>query len=265
LVLAPGNTVGYADFGLCEKLDQHVSRELARYLAGIHRPDLQQMLGLILALAVPAEGADGEKLKDEFMAEGHRWLGNISPVSAGRRPTDNRPPAARWIVGVMAALRRNRFQLPNEILALFRALASAETLAYRLAPSVHLRAPVAREYFAALELEETFRLLDPGVQQNLAVKLLTGLRDAPEQLNHILQELAEGRLAINLNVTEPSGTGRARDRRSRLIVAATMSVAVAWMIAEGGLPAIGSIPASRILGLVLGLLYLYIFIQVRLM
>ena len=261
LLLAPGNTMAYADSGLCEKVDPNISREVAHYIGGIHRPDLQEMFRLLLALAVPSEGADAEQLKDEFMAEGHQWLGNIPPAAAGRRSGGNRPPTVRWIVGVMQALRRNHFQLPGEIQALFRALVSAETLAYRLAPAVHLRSPVAREYFASLHLDEAFRLLEPGVQQNLSLKLLTALHDAPENLNRILQELAEGRLAVTLNVTEPSGAARARDRRSRLIVAAVISVAIAWMIGQGGLPAIGSVPVSGILGVALGLLYLYIFVH----
>jgi ubiquinone biosynthesis protein len=262
LLFAPGNAIGYAEFGLCEKLDQSTAREVARFLGEIHRPDLPQMFRVLLALAVPADGADVEKLKVEFMAESHRWLGNVPPVLAAHRSSDSRPPTARWMVGIMQALRRNEFRLPREILASFQTLVTAETLAYRLAPSVHLRT-VGREFFTDLQLAETFRFIDPAVQQNLIVKLLIALRDAPEHLNEILSELAEGRFTINLSATEYPPSAKARDQRARLIAAAVVSVAIAYLLAEGGLPAIGRVPASIILGIMLGLLYIYIFVQWR--
>jgi len=262
LLFFSGNTVGFADFALCEKIDQGVSREWAHFISGIYRTDLPQMFRTLLELLVPTAAADVEGLRDTFMAASHEWLRSPPPGKLPYRSRDGHPPTADWMIALVRAAQQHKFRVPAEVLGVFRTLLTVESVAYRLEPSVHLQS-AGSEFFMELQLREAFRLLKPDVQRDVTLDLLTTFRDAPEYLNQILAELAEGRFTLNLSATEHPRSAKTRDLRSRLVVAAVACVGIAGLLGEGELPMIASIPASVLLGAILALLYVYIVIQWR--
>lgn len=262
LLFFPDNTVGFVEFALCENRDQAVSREQARFIGGIYNTDVPQMFRMLLELLVPADDADVEGLRDAFTAASHEWLRSPPPVKLAHRSRDGHSPTADWMIAVVRAAQQNKFRVPAGMLGVCRTLLTVEDIAYRLEPSVHLHS-VGRSFFLELQLREAFGFLAPEVQHSVALNLLTTFRDAPEQLNRILAELAAGRFTLNLSATEHPRSARTRDQRSRLVVAALSCVGIAGLLGEGGLPSIGSIPASALLGVTLVLLYLFIAIQWR--
>jgi ubiquinone biosynthesis protein len=262
LLFFAGNTIGFADFGHFEKLDQVVSREQARFIGGIYRTGVAQMFRTFLEQLVPTVDSDVEGLRDAFMTASHEWLRSPAPVKLAHRSHNGHSPTADWMIAVVRAAQQNKFRIPAGMLGVCRTLVTVEGIAYGLEPSVHLQS-VGREFFLELQLQEAFRFLKPEVQHHVTLNLLTTFRDAPEYLNQILAELAGGRFTLNLSATQHPRSANTRDRRSRLLVAALACVGVAGVLGERGLPVIASIPASVLLGATLGLLYLYIAIQWR--
>jgi ubiquinone biosynthesis protein len=255
LLLLPGNRFTFVSFRHCESLDPTAALLHVRFLNGVFNTEMLRLFRTLEQLLVAEEGAGIEKMRDDFVTESHQWLRTAPPSDRSRGEHDHASPLANWLVSILQAARRNRFRTPAEMLSAWRTLVTVESLAHRLDPSVHLQS-IGAEVLKDISLNHTFRALEPVAQRKALVEMLEALRHAPEYLDQIISELARGRIAMNLHATEHAHTGATRDRRSRMLVAAGAAVGVAWLMGEPGLPTIATIPAARILAVVLGMLYL---------
>ena len=265
LIALPGERIGFVDFGLCDELDETVQERQTRYLAALYGRDVDQMFTALTELLVPSEETDIAAFRRDFSAETRSWLGRLwdgGPTTNGGPPPGERSPIGEWMVGVMRLARHHRLGLPPRILSMYRALLTAETVANELGTGADLGS-VGREFFTGLRLEQTLRGFTPDNLQQLALNLVGLVRDSPGQLHQILSELADGRFAVGMNMSEAPRAERARNRRARIIATAVLSVSVAVLLAVPGLPAVAGVSLGWPLGVLLVLLYAATALQWR--
>jgi predicted unusual protein kinase regulating ubiquinone biosynthesis (AarF/ABC1/UbiB family) len=220
------------------------------------------MLRALTEILIAGPETDVEGFRNDFLAATRTWFGRIrSRQPAARRSPEERSPVANWLIAVMRAARANGYRVPAGVLAIYRTLLTAETVAQRLDPRVNLRT-VGRAYFTDLQVRDAMRAFEPGSLRNSAMNILTLLRDASGQLNQILSDLAEGRLTIRVSESEEMAARHARNQRTRLVTAAVASVGLAFLVTAPP-PAAGGIPARAVLAALLALLYLWMGWQWR--
>lgn len=264
LLLLTGNTIGYVDFGLCDELDDTVRRSQLRYFTAVYNRNVEEMFRALTELLIPGERADLEGLRMDFLKETSGWLSRsrTSVVERSKRKPGERSPVAQWLTGVMRAARTHGFQAPPRILSMYRALLSAESIANELAPGVNLR-PVGQNFFASLAVEEVVQSLQPVRLQGLLLNILSLWRDSPGQIRQILTEFTEGRFLMKVEAAESSRVSRARDRRTKLLATAILSVGVALLAGQTPAQPWHRAPIREILYGVVFLLYVLAFIQWR--
>lgn len=261
ILLLPGNTVTFVGFGYCAALEPASGLSYTRFLLGVFSRELPRMSRAFETLLVATDSTQVEKLHDDFIHESHQWLRG-APPSRRTRAEEYSSPLSHWLAAILQVARQNRFQIPAAMLSAFRTLIALETVAIRLDPEVHLQS-AGQEVLNDIVLEDAFRRLEPMKQRSALLNLLNVLRDAPEQLDQILTELAQGRLNLSLNATEHPHSAATRNRRSRLMAAAIAAVGVAWLLGEPGVRSAGFFPASLVLAAILGFLYLCMIVLWR--
>jgi hypothetical protein len=110
--------------------------------------------------------------------------------------------------------RRNGYQIPSDVLSLYRALVTVETLATELGLPNGLR-DVGGRFFAELRRDEKFdQLFDRDRLQQVLLNTLTLTQDGPAQLAQILADAADGSVRCAWNPrTRPGWSGRRTDAR----------------------------------------------------
>lgn len=254
LLFLPANAIGYVDFGLCESIDQTVSREQARYLAAVYSHDAPRMFQALLELLIPGDRADADGLRTDFMNESARWLHD------GYEHTAERSPIAQFLLGVMSAARKNRFQVPSRLLAMYRTFLTTETTAHRLSRDVDL-GTVGSDFLLDLQVRNAVRETTPAELGKQLLSLLDLIRESPGRASQILSELTERRLPIRVVKSEDAADGRARHAYTRMIAAGMASLAVAFWAAQNAARLRGSLWAIPLA--LLASLYLYMFVQWR--
>lgn len=262
LLLLPGNAISFASFARCEAVDPEASLVYARFLSSVFTTELPRMSRIFEQLLTATDSSRSEDLRDEFISESHEWLRSVPPANRTRNATDNASPLANWLVAILRTARRNGFEVPAEMLSAFRTLIAVETIAFRLDRAVHMQS-AGQEVLSDILLDDVFRHFEPAQQRSALINLLSALRGAPGYIEQIITELAQSRLALNLVTTEHPHSATTRDRRARLLAAAIAAVGVAWLMGEPGMPAVGAIPAARVLAVILGVLYLCMIVLWR--
>lgn len=261
LLVMEDNEIGYVDFGLCDTLDETIAANQMRYFAALYRHDTQELLRAVEDIVVPGEATDIAAFRRDFLDETDRWTKATADANAGITATSSRSPVASYMVRVMHTLRRHRMHVPARALSMYRALLTAEAVAGRLAPGANLAA-AGRAFFAARERRELFRALDPERLQESVPELVNLLRNGPARVNQVLGDLANGQLALNVQVSDDPFTRRARTRYIRLIVTVLLSISVALLLTRP-LPMVFGVPLSEPLLVALVLLYVSILVQWR--
>lgn len=258
LIALPNQAIGYVDFGLCEEIDDNVRRQQVRYLSTVYEGDAPQMFRALLDVLTPGEGADVEAFRAEFMAACTKWLDRSRGEHGGT--CDERSPIANLMIAVARAARRNQYLIPARLLAMYRTLLTAETVAHQLSPNVDLRS-VGKEFFASLQTDEALATFSPEVQRTLLPKILALLRDSPGPIHQLLSELADGRFRLRTEMIEDVATQRVRNRRARMIAAAVLSVSLAFLLSAPSLPMIGPLSLRLVIAVALALVYLSVILQ----
>jgi len=221
LLLLPGNVVGYVDFGLCQTIDQRVAREQARYLAAVYNYDVPRLFQALVELLVPAERADVEGLRADFERESARWR-----HPHGERDIGGWSPLAQWLIGIMRAARRNRFQVPPRLLAMYRTLLVTESTAHRLCAEVDLRT-AGRDFLLDFQIRNAVGDITPERFSAQLLSLLELAAESPDRLNQMLSDLSDHRLGVHLVPVEDASERRRRDGYARMLVGGVACVAVA--------------------------------------
>ena len=233
LIVPEGGGIAFIDFGLCERLDDDVRAKQMQYLGALYQGDNERVYRALLDILDGTDRADPEGLRRDFLRAVRNRLDHEDradmPGNAAARS-----PIAIYLIDVIRAARNNGFQVPPRVLAMYRALLTAETVAQRLGSRSDLRT-VGRRFIERLQCDEICAALDlerltPALLAHLAV-----WRDAPVKLNQVLGDLADDRFVLQTSTTDSPDLRRERNRRARGSIAATLSVSVAVLFAVAGL------------------------------
>lgn len=263
LIALPGDVIGFVDFGLCDELDETVRNRQMRYLSAVYNADLDQMFNALTDILTPSEETDMDAFRSEFMVEISPYLKRTQndQRSHGDLGTEtDRSPFAQSLVGVLRAARRHKLLVPARVLSMYRAILTAETVAYQLGTTVDLRS-VGREFFASLQREEALRAINPDKLESTFLNMVSLLEDSPGQLHHLLTELSEGAFELNVTISESPKVRRIRNRRLRLLITSILSIGIALLLIVPGLPVVFGASLRWPIGLVLILLYISILFQ----
>ena len=168
----------------------------------------------------------------------------------------------QYLISIMQSARMNRLQVPADILSMYRALLTAETVARQLDPHVDLGA-IGRQFFTRVQTEDLHRSFGHDNLQANALNLITLLRDSPRQLQQLLYEVSEGKFALNVSVTEVPKAVRSQNKRVKVLVTAILSLGITVLLARAGLPIVLGIHLSWVLWGILALFYISIYIQLK--
>jgi ubiquinone biosynthesis protein len=260
LMALPDDVIGFVDFGLCDELDETVRERQMRYLAAVYGRDVDQMFAALLDVLIPGEETDIAAFRRDFSAETRTYFGRLAGRGEGEEAAD-RSPIALWMIGVMRTARKHGMRLPPRVLSMYRALLTAESVAHQLGSRANLRV-VGRDFFSSLRMEQAIRALDPNTLQASALTLLSLVRDSPGQVHQILSEIASGRFALTVNVTEAPRTVRARNRRARLVATSILTVSVSALFVAAAVSSAD--PAVWwLLGVLLAALYAVLLFEWR--
>jgi ubiquinone biosynthesis protein len=259
LMALPSSVIGFVDFGLCDEIEPMVRERQLKYLYAVYTDDPEMMLRALMEILIPGEQADTDGFRRDFLEHTSQWQ---RQRDFGDRHARRRSPTAEWMINVMRAARTNGLVVPSRILSMYRALLAAESVATQLGRTVDLQA-IGRRFFRSIQKDEILRALDLQQLPPILLSLFNLARNSPGQLEQILSELADGRFAINTVETESPRTARLRNRRTRAIVTAILSVGLALLLTTPNLPVIAGVSAAWPLGITLAILYLAVLLHLR--
>jgi ubiquinone biosynthesis protein len=263
LLVLPGDVVGFVDFGLCDRLDEQIRRRQLRYLAAVYSGDQGRIFQAVSEILIPSEDTDMEAFRRDFNAETQRVEFSSAPDGAGGKETSKteRSPFATYLVGMMRAARRNRLRVPARVLAMYRAMLTTETIANRLGLRDGVR-EIGREFFAGIRRDEIVaQYSDPENLESALLAVLNLKREAPGQLNQLLSELTDGTFSLATRSSDAPAVTRAKNRRTRLMTSAIVSVGVSVLLTVPNLPVLFGVPLAWPLTAVLVAVYAWTFVQ----
>jgi predicted unusual protein kinase regulating ubiquinone biosynthesis (AarF/ABC1/UbiB family) len=262
VLLLPANRFSFANFNHCETVDTGASLIYTRFLNDVFSTELPRLSRAFEEMLAATDSSSGETLRDDFIKESHECLRSAPASNRPRGAAGFSSPLSNWLVAILRVARRNGFAIRFEMLSAFRTLVTVETLAMRLDPAVHLQS-TGQVVLKDIILEDVFDRFEPVKIRSALVNLLAALNNAPEYLNQILTDSAQGRLGFNLNATEHPHFAATRDRRHKLLAMAIAAVGISWLMGESGLPALDSVPAWPFLAVVLSILYISMIVLWR--
>lgn len=257
VLVLPHGQVGFVDFGLCEELDETIRNSQVRYLTAAASGEPERIYRAMTEILLPGETTDMEAFRRDFLSEA-RNLKFTRDAPEGGEGRQEQSPIARYLIGVMRSARRNDLQVPVRVLALYRTLLTLERVSGELGGSDSLRR-IGGDFLARLQKEDALDTFELENLQPILLSLLNLKRDAPGQLNELLKDLADGNFNLQVYTSEAVRTERSRNRRSRLVTAAVLCVAVALLLARPELPRPFGVSLAWPLGVALGGLYLLVF------
>ncbi|WP_299717143.1 AarF/ABC1/UbiB kinase family protein [Tardiphaga sp.] len=262
LIAKPDGGIAFIDFGLCTELDDTVRQRQMHYLAALYRGDNERVLRALLDILVATEAADPEGLRRDFLAAARARIDHDGRSTREGRGQAFSSAIANYLIDVIRAARNNGYQIPTQVLAMYRALLTVELVAHQLGSRADLRS-VGRRFIEKLQRDEAFRIIDA---ENLVPTLLSYFalwRDYPGQASQLLTDLADNRFVLKVNVGESHETEQDRNRRARGLISAILAVSVAVLLAFPGSPAAGGGWITGLLVTLLLLLYLVTYLHYR--
>jgi ubiquinone biosynthesis protein len=244
LIALPGNAVGFVDFGLVEPLDDTLRAGMAEYLDAVRTRDIERIYkSLVRDILVPADHANLEAFHADLLAAARTWQREI----AIDRPPGERPPLARCLMDLVRSARRNGLRIPVGVLAMYRTLLTAETIATQLDSRIDLT-PVAGRFFVRWQVRRTLASLNPEQLIAFAVDALALLRDSPGHIGRLLADLADDRFVLRVQTTASADDRRLADARARLITTAICALGlVILLVGSPSLPWLASSTARGFL------------------
>jgi ubiquinone biosynthesis protein len=240
LLVLDGCVVGFLDFGIVGRLDEHLQRDLSRVIRAVWRRDPSDLAALALALTEPRGEVNRGALERDLAG----LIEAYADVPLGSLPVSD---VLRDVVAIAA---RHRLRFPSNLMLLIKALITTEAIGRRLDPSfriVHHAAPLAERLWRRQHAPDALiaRAGDTARQTWSAALALPGHLDA------IGRKMRDGRLEVqfvhrNLEhfVTEMD---RSSNRIAFAVVIAALIVGSSLIIQAGigatayGYPVLGLI------------------------
>jgi ubiquinone biosynthesis protein len=237
LIALPGNTVGFVDFGLAEPLDDTLRTGMSEYLDAVRTRDIERIYkSLVRDILTPSANANLDAFHGDVVAGARTWLRE----TAVDRPSGERPPLVRYLMDVVRSARDNGVRIPVGVLAVYRTLLTAETIATRLDPRVDLTS-IAGRFFVRWQVKQTLGSLNPDQLIVLATNVLALLRDGPGHVSRLLADLVDDRFVLRVQTTASGDDRRLADLRARLVTVAICTLGLVILFAASpALPWLGS-------------------------
>jgi ubiquinone biosynthesis protein len=255
LVALPSNIIGFVDFGLVEQVNETVREGQRQFLSAVYSGSIEGMHQALVNILITRENSDLDSFRSDFFEGSRVWMRERESVAD--IPPEESTPIARYMVSVIRSARRNRLELPTEVLSMYRTLLTAESVAHQLGGTEDLRS-VGRHFFIELQVEDALGTLMPEQMQALSIDLLTLLRESPGNLNRIISDLAEGRQVFHLRTSDSNTDRRAANHRARLLSLAVISVGLAvLMVGASNIPFLNGLPVKGSLLVLLVAAYIW--------
>lgn len=224
LIALEGNRVGFVDAALAAGVDSTLRIDMTRFLRAIADDDLEGMLRSLTDLLTESEDTDIERFQRRFVELTRTWLHERDrPPEQGQ---DGRASLRSYMVDLLRAARENGYKIPPRLLALYRSLLGAETLAIQL-NSPHDIARRGRRFFRAQQFEQAFKGMQLEDLTQNALQVIELLRNAPARLDNLLDRLANDSFVIRVRQSESAHAREQSNIRARLVSASILAVAVA--------------------------------------
>ena len=264
LLVLPDESVSFIGFGHCFETDPVLEERRMRHVSALLDEDAEQMFSVMVGVLAPNQEADLSELRRALLSEVRlaRPEGLDDPDVESRAVAAERSPAAAGIVGMLRTAHRFGFRVPPDILAMYRALITLDTVARQLGSDIDFQV-ASRKFLARLQVAYALRIVEPDSLQSLLLSLLNLWRDGPAHLRQSLTQLREGTYTFETYALESERTTRRENRRTRLVVMGILAIGVAILLSRPILPDVFGVSVIWPLGAALAALYLAILIQWR--
>jgi len=258
MAAAPGAAAGWIADGPDRPLTAIEVADIRALWMGLHAHDEASVLRAIDRSVEGCEKPAREQLEREVLSSMRR---NVA-ARPGTKPVAGRGHAADDILlDILRATRAAGGTMASGPLSAHRMLIIGYRTARRLFAGSEPEKSGLR-CLARLHIEEGLETLDADLGK-IVVDLLLLLRDAPERLNQITADLADGTLGVVLTLDETAGAAEAWNRRVRLIATAIVSLGPFFLLGYVGRLEVLGIPLFAVLGLVLAALFAWMALQWR--
>jgi len=214
LFALPGGRVAFIDCGMTAQLDERTAQRLADLVTGVVRGDVEQVLGVVAALA----DVEPLKLEDRTVRADVRDF-----VSHFVNTPLERLNMGQLLREFFQKLREHKIRCPGDLVLLIKALTTIESVGARLDPQFDMVA-FARPYVERLVRRKygytaMKRRLASSLNQYVEL-----VEDLPAQMRLVLTQLRRNRFAVNLE-------HRGLTRLTQTIEHASRNIAYSMIIA----------------------------------
>jgi ubiquinone biosynthesis protein len=252
VLIQPSGGIVLIDFGLVGRLTPRQREHILDLLIGLTRQDWSLVARTFFDLGIKVPGViyDFEAFEADVVDVMERHLSGrtLSEINVGGYFSD-----------LVDGAIRHQIKMPPTYTMVFKALMTVEGIGKTLAPDINLV-----DEAAPFVLELAAERYSPNRLMKEAIDGLDGLgrflRAFPQQANHLLRDLSEGRLSIRVEakgvddaIMAARSIGR---RRNRALVACACIVAGSLALGHGGATLLGIPTVSFLLyaaGALLGL------------
>jgi ubiquinone biosynthesis protein len=228
LLAMEGNVIGFVDFGLVQVLDNSVRRRQGEYIEAVYNADPDRIHHALLDVLEPDEGANLERFRTELFDATRAWVREAEIYGAVSGA--GRSPIANYMIEVLRTARRNHLHLPQSVLAMYRSILTADSIANALGcPGELSRA--GRRFFQRLRIEQVADGAMPDATFAAVLDTLAAASNAPTQLNRLLGELSDGRYVLQVRTSDSVEDRRDMNLRAKLAAASILSVGFTILLA----------------------------------
>ena len=252
LLALPGDQVAFVDLALTDSLTPTYRHATSDYLTAIYNDDAEGMTRSMLDVLTPTVHADVGRFRREMVEQTGRLM-----VERDRRTAEGAPASSlrEYMVGLVVIARESGLRVPTGLLAMYRALLTAETIAEQLGSGTDL-ASVGTDFFKRYRWDQAFAALDPNRVMATGLDILSLVKDGPGQLGRVLADLADDKLVLPVRTSASNADARDANTRAKLVALGTAQIAVAVLIAGIGDREVAGLRLMYGLGPLLGLIFL---------
>jgi ubiquinone biosynthesis protein len=231
LLALDGNRVGFVDAALASSVDSVLRMGMARFLAAMSNDDVDGMLGGLTDLLMVNEDTDIDRFRHSFTGLTNAWIQrrDQAPPSGTNVPESVRG----YMIDVLRAARENGYEIPVPLLAVYRTLLGAESLAIQLNSPFDI-GRMGRRFFQELQIQQALNSLQLDSLVQTALPLIELLKNTPARLDHLLDRLANDSFVVRVRQSESAHAREQSNIRARLVSASILAVAIAVLIAAAG-------------------------------